>query len=42
MRNLSGVSLATDNTFADNASLELATTTGSAASGYTASLTVAV
>jgi protocatechuate 3,4-dioxygenase beta subunit len=42
VRNLSQVSLASDMVFADGASLELATVTGSPASGYTAMLTVAV
>ena len=42
VRNMSQVSLATDNVFSDGASLELATMTGSAGSGYTATLTVAV
>lgn len=40
--NLSQVSLATDNVFSDGVNLELATMTGSAAGGFTASLTVAV
>lgn len=40
--NLSQVSLATDNVFSDGASLELASMTGSVASGLTATLTVAV
>jgi len=39
---LSQVSLATDMVFSDGASLELATMTGSVASGLTATLTVAV
>jgi len=42
VRNLSQVSLATDNVFSDGSSLELATVTGSVAGGYTAVLTVAV
>jgi hypothetical protein len=42
VRNLSQVSLATDNVFSDGSSLELATVTGSADGGYTAVLTVAV
>ena len=42
VRNLSQVSLATDNVFSDGASLELATMTGSVSGGYTAALTVAV
>ncbi len=40
--NLSQVSLATDNVFSDGSSLELATVAGSASSGLTATLTVAV
>ena len=40
--NLSQVSLATDNVFSDGSALELATVTGSVASGLTAALTVAV
>ena len=40
--NLSQVSLATDNVFSDGAALELATVTGSASSGFSASLTVAI
>jgi len=40
--NLSQVSLATDNVFSDGAALELATITGSTASGFSASLTVAI
>ena len=40
--NLSQVSLATDGIFRDGASLELATVTGSVASGLTATLTVAI
>lgn len=39
---LSQVTLATDNVFSDGSSLELATVTGSIASGLTATLTVAV
>jgi protocatechuate 3,4-dioxygenase beta subunit len=39
---LSQVSLATDNVFSDGSSLELATVTGSIASGLTATLTVAL
>ena len=42
MTNLSRITLATDNVFSDGASLELATVTGSASSGYVASLTVAI
>jgi protocatechuate 3,4-dioxygenase beta subunit len=41
-RNLSQISLATDNVFSDGSSLELATVTGSVAGGFTAMLTVAV
>jgi protocatechuate 3,4-dioxygenase beta subunit len=40
--NLSRITLATDNVFSDGASLELATVTGSASSGYIASLTIAI
>jgi hypothetical protein len=40
--NLSQVSLSTDIVFADGASLELATVTGSVAAGYTAQLEVAI
>jgi protocatechuate 3,4-dioxygenase beta subunit len=40
--NLAQTSLATDNVFSDGSSLELATVTGSVASGLTATLTVAV
>ena len=40
--NLSQVTLATDNVFSDGSALELATMTGSVASGFTAALTVAV
>jgi protocatechuate 3,4-dioxygenase beta subunit len=40
--NLSQVSLASDNVFSDGASLELATLTGDVASGFVASLSVAV
>ena len=40
--NLSQVSLATDNVFSDGSALELATITGSVASGLSASLTVAI
>jgi protocatechuate 3,4-dioxygenase beta subunit len=42
VRNLSQISLATDNVFSDGAALELATMTGSVTEGYTAALTVAV
>lgn len=40
--NLSRVTLASDNVFSDGSALELATMSGSAASGFTATLTVAV
>jgi len=40
--NLSQVSLATDMVFSDGAALELATATGSVASGFTATLSVAI
>jgi hypothetical protein len=40
--NLSRVTLASDNVFSDGSSLELATITGSVATGLTAALTVAV
>jgi len=42
VRNLSQISLATDNVFSDGASLELATVTGGVTNGMTATLTVAV
>jgi protocatechuate 3,4-dioxygenase beta subunit len=42
VRNLSQITLATDNVFSDGSALELATMTGSVADGYVASLTVAV
>ncbi len=42
IRNLSGISLASDNVFSDGASLELATCTGGVSSGITAALTVGV
>ena len=42
VRNLSQISLATDNVFSDGASLELATVTGDVTNGMTAALTVAV
>ncbi len=42
IRNLAGVSLATDNVFSDGSALELATMSGSVTAGYTAALTVAV
>ena len=42
VNNLRQVTLATDNVFSDGSALELATATGSAAGGFTATLTVAV
>jgi len=42
VRNLSNISLASDNVFSDGASLELATCSGDTTSGYTAALTVGV
>jgi len=42
VRNLSQISLATDNVFSDGASLELATVTGDVSAGMTAALTVAI
>ena len=42
VRNLSQISLATDNVFSDGASLELATVSGDVSNGMTATLTVAV
>jgi protocatechuate 3,4-dioxygenase beta subunit len=42
VRNLSGISLATDNIFSDSSALQLATMSGSVTAGYTAALTVAV
>src|SRR5262245_20957824 len=42
VRNLSQISLATDNVFSDGASLELATVTGDVTNGMTAALTVGV
>jgi protocatechuate 3,4-dioxygenase beta subunit len=39
---LAGITLASDNVFSDGSSLQVAATTGSAASGYVAALTVAV
>lgn len=42
VRNLAGVTLATDNVFSDGAALELATVTGSVSGGFTATLTVAI
>lgn len=41
-RNLSQISLATDNVFSDGSALELATVIGSVGGGYTATLTVAI
>lgn len=42
VRNLAGISYATDNVFSDGTSLQIASMTGSAAQGYTATLTVGV
>ena len=42
MRNLAGITLATDDVFSDGSALELATMTGSVSAGYKAALTVAV
>lgn len=42
IRNLGSVTLASDNVFSDGSALELATVTGSAAAGFTATLTVAI
>jgi protocatechuate 3,4-dioxygenase beta subunit len=42
VNNLKSISLATDNVFSDGASLELATCSGDATSGFTAALTVGV
>jgi protocatechuate 3,4-dioxygenase beta subunit len=42
VRNLAGITLATDNVFSDGSALELATMTGGVADGYVARLTVAV
>lgn len=42
VQNLSQVTLASDNVFSDGSALELATMSGSVASGFTATLTVAV
>lgn len=42
VRNLAGISLATDDVFSDGSALELATVTGSVAEGFTAALTVGV
>ncbi len=42
VRNLAGITLATDNVFSDGSALELATMTGSVSAGYKAASTVAV
>lgn len=42
VRNLAGITLATDNVFSDGSALELATMSGSAGGGYTATLSVAI
>ena len=42
VRNLAGITLATDNVFSDGSALELATMSGSVSAGYVAALTVAV
>ena len=42
VRNQAQVSLASDNVFSDGSALELATVTGSVATGFTAVLTVAI
>lgn len=42
VRNLAGITLATDNVFSDGAALQLATVTGSVSEGFTAALTVAI
>jgi protocatechuate 3,4-dioxygenase beta subunit len=42
VRNLAGITLATDNVFSDGSALELATVTGSVSAGFKAALTVAV
>lgn len=42
VRNLSGITLASDNVFSDGSQLQLPSITGDATSGYTATLTVAV
>ena len=42
VRNLAGITLATDNVFSDGSALELATMMGSVSAGYKAALTVAV
>jgi hypothetical protein len=41
-RNLSQLTLATDNVFRDGANLQVATVTGDATSGYTARLTIGI
>jgi protocatechuate 3,4-dioxygenase beta subunit len=42
VRNLSGITLASDNVFSDGSQLQLPSITGDATTGYTATLTVAV
>ena len=42
VRNLAGITLASDNVFSDGSALELATVTGDVTNGLTAALTVAV
>ena len=42
VRNLAGITLATDNVFSDGSALGLATMTDSVSAGYKAALTVAV
>jgi protocatechuate 3,4-dioxygenase beta subunit len=42
VRNLAGITLATDNVFSDGSALELATVTGNVTDGFVAALTVAV
>jgi protocatechuate 3,4-dioxygenase beta subunit len=42
VRNLAGISLATDGVFSDGATRQIATMSGSVATGYTATLTIAV
>lgn len=42
VRNLAGITLASDNVFSDGASLQLATMTGNVTEGFTATLTVAI
>jgi hypothetical protein len=41
-RNLAGISYATDNVFSDGTSLQMASVTGSPATGYVATLTIGV